>query len=46
MNLALEIRTDWKRNIEIMRSILLYLLCDLERTNEPRCEIASYLEML
>jgi hypothetical protein len=46
MNLALEIQTDQKRDSEIMLLILLSLLCYLERTNEPRRELASHLETL
>jgi hypothetical protein len=44
MNLIAEIRMD-KKNSEILPSILLVsLLRDLEQTNVPRCEFASYLD--
>jgi hypothetical protein len=40
MNFTLKIRTNQKRNLEILPSILLLsLICDLEWTNEPRCEL-------
>jgi hypothetical protein len=45
MNLALEIRTDRKRNLEkIWLQFFFSLFRDLEQTNELRCELASYLK--
>jgi hypothetical protein len=44
MNLTLEIRMDRKRNLQILLSILPFLLCDLEWSSELRREFASYLK--